>query len=73
MLKKNFSATDAAPGRLTLGSMRQLLPGVMHHPDALPQGNARHWPARNRSSVGRFRHLEVVSSSVPLRLRPDRA
>jgi hypothetical protein len=32
-------------GRLTLGSMRQLLPDVMHDPRALPQGDARRWPA----------------------------
>src|SRR5262249_19347400 len=28
-----------------------------------PQGDARPWPARNRSPVGRFRHLEVVHAS----------
>jgi hypothetical protein len=32
----------------------------MHHPDALPQGNVRRWPACHGCPVGRFRHLEVV-------------
>src|SRR6516164_8796155 len=31
-----------------------------YHPDALPQRDARRWPARHRCPVGRFRHLEVV-------------
>jgi hypothetical protein len=46
---------------LTLGSMRQLLPGVMHHPDALPQGNARRRPARDCCPVGRLRHLKILN------------
>jgi hypothetical protein len=39
------------------------LPGIMHHPDALSQGNARRWPARNGCPVGRLCHLEVVHAS----------
>jgi hypothetical protein len=35
----------------------------MHHPDALPQDNARRWPARHGCPVSRFRHLEVVHAS----------
>jgi hypothetical protein len=30
---------------------RGRLCGVMHHPDALPQGDARRWPARHRCLV----------------------
>jgi len=35
----------------------------MHHPDALPQGDARPWPARHGCPVGRLCHLEVVHAS----------
>src|SRR5262249_24243851 len=30
---------------------------------ALPQGDARRWPARHRRPVGRLRHLEVIHAS----------
>jgi hypothetical protein len=39
------------------------LPGIMHHPRALPQGDARRRPARDRSPVGRLRDLEVIDAS----------
>jgi hypothetical protein len=39
------------------------LPGVMHHPDPLPQGDARRCPARHGCPVGRLCHLEVVHAS----------
>jgi hypothetical protein len=29
-----------------LGERAGALPGIMHHPDALPQRDARRWPAR---------------------------
>jgi hypothetical protein len=32
----------------------------MHHPDALPQGDARRWPARYGCPIGRLCYLEVV-------------
>jgi len=35
----------------------------MHHPDALPQRDARRWPARHGCPVGRLCHLEVVHAS----------
>jgi hypothetical protein len=35
----------------------------MHHPDALPQCDARRWPTRHNCPVGRFSHLEVVHAS----------
>ena len=34
-----------------------------HHPDALPQGDPRRWPARHGCPVGRLCHLEVVHAS----------
>jgi hypothetical protein len=46
-----------------LGSNAGGLPGIMHHPDALPQRDARRWPARHGCPVGHFRHLEVVHAS----------
>ncbi len=33
----------------------------MHHPDALPQGNARRWPARHRRPIGRLGHLKILN------------
>jgi hypothetical protein len=39
---------------------RPRLPGVMHHPDALPQGDARPWPARHSCPVGRLCYFEVI-------------
>jgi hypothetical protein len=42
---------------------RPALPGVMHYPDALPQGDARRWPACHGCLVGRFGYLEVVHAS----------
>jgi|SRR5262249_9508808 len=34
----------------------------MDHPDALPQGNARHWPALYRGAVGCLAHLEIINA-----------
>jgi len=39
------------------------LPGIMHHPDALSQGNARRWPTRHGCPTGRLCQLEVVHAS----------
>jgi hypothetical protein len=44
----------------------------MHHPDALPQGDARRWPARHGGPVGCFRHVEIVyPSDVLMMLSPE--
>jgi len=40
-----------------------VLPGITDYPDALPQGDARPWPARHGCPVGRFRYLEIVHAS----------
>jgi hypothetical protein len=39
------------------------LPGIMHHSDALPQGNARRRPPRHGRPVGRFGHLKIIHAS----------
>jgi hypothetical protein len=35
----------------------------MHHPNALPQGDARRGPAQDGCPVGRFSYLEVIDAS----------
>ena len=45
-----------------------MLPGIIHHPDALSQGNVRRWQARHSCPVGRLCHLEVRRDAAGVRL-----
>ena len=64
---KNMFANCAArcsgdfppPPSAEKGTARQNDPNITHHPDALPQGDARPWPARHGCPVGRLCHLEA--------------
>jgi hypothetical protein len=56
---------ERMPYDSTLDGLPAALPGVMQHPDALSQGDARRWAARH-GRPGRFGYLEVVNASEVL-------
>ena len=51
---------------------RPRLLGIMHHPDALPQGDARRWPARHGCPVKLpFSALSAAALAQPTDERSD--
>src|SRR4029453_12734707 len=51
----------ASPIEFTDCQISLPLPALMHDPRALPQGDARRWPARHGRPIGRLGHLKILN------------